>query len=87
MPGCDPMVGDFLVDEAERSDLEGQNLGLMRRSFVMAFMAAESTVSLLCISSWLGVQIKIMYYAKETSKVWMRAIMGWSRGYSMLWSG
>jgi len=62
--------------EAERSDLEGKNLGLMRGRFV-AFSARESTVSLLCITLWLGIQIKIMSCAREASKVWMRETMGW----------
>jgi len=50
LPGCDPMVGDFLV-ESERSDLEGKNLRLIRGRFV-AFLAREWTVSLPCILLW-----------------------------------
>jgi len=62
--------------KAERSDFEGKNLGLMRERFV-AFLARESTVSLPCIPSWLGIQIKIMSCTRETSKVSMSETMGW----------
>jgi len=62
--------------KAERSDLEGKNLGLMRRRFV-AFIARKSTVSLPCIPLWLEIQIKIMSCAREASKVWLRETMGW----------
>ena len=44
--------------KAERSDLEGENLGLMQGRFV-AFLARESTVLLPCIPLWLGIQIKL----------------------------
>jgi len=62
--------------KTERSDLEGENLGLMRGRFV-AFLHRESTVSLPCILLWLGIQIKIMSRAREASIVWMRKTMGW----------
>ena len=62
--------------KAERSDLEGTNLGIMLGRFVV-FLARESTVSLPCVPLWLGIQIKIMSCARETSKIWMREIMGW----------
>ena len=75
MPGCDPMVGWWM--KAERSDLEGKNLGLMRRRFV-AFLARESAVSQpACIPLWLGIQIKIMSCEREASRVWMRETMRW----------
>ena len=48
----------------------------MQARFV-AFLARESTVSLPCIPSWLGIQIKIMSCAREASKIWMRETMGW----------
>ena len=57
--------------KAERSDLEGENLGIMWGRFV-AFLARESTVSLPRIPLWLGIQIKIMSCGREASKVWMR---------------
>jgi len=56
--------------------LEGENLELMRGRFVV-FLARESTVSLLCIHLWQGIQMKIMSCAREASKVWMRETMGW----------
>jgi len=62
--------------KADRSDLEGKNLGLMRGRFV-ASLARESTVSLSCIPLWMGIQIRIMSCAREASKVWMRETMGW----------
>jgi len=62
--------------KAERSDLEGKNLKLMRGRFV-AFLARESTVSLPCIRLWLEIQIKIMSCAREASKVWMLMTMEW----------
>ena len=57
--------------KAERSDLEGKNLGLMRGRFV-AFLDRESIVSLPYIPLWL----KIMSCARGASKVWMRETMG-----------
>ena len=62
--------------KAERSDLVGKNLGLVRGRF-LAFFARESTVSLPCIPLWLGIQIKIMSCAREASNVWIRETMGW----------
>jgi len=62
--------------EAERSDLEGKNLGLMRGRFV-TFFARELTVSLPCIPLWLGIQVKIMSCPREASKIWMCETMGW----------
>ena len=58
--------------EVERSDLEDENLGLMRGRFV-AFLARESTILLPCIP----IQINNMSCAREASKVWMRETMGW----------
>ena len=68
------MVGDFLGMKAERSDLEDENLGLMRGKFV-TFLARESTVSLPCNPLWLGIEMKIMSCAREASEIWTRETM------------
>jgi len=60
--------------KAERSDLEDENLGLMRGKFV-TFLARESTVSLPCFPLWLGIQIEIKSCAREASEIWMRETM------------